>query len=158
MRAAAGITSPECLHVPAKHILRYILSDLLTSCEDALASAPDVETEAQRDEAVGRRGQGQAGEGQHCYPGRVAQSPWGHAALTPGAAGGGGASAPRLALECVICTPLSLSLFISATLTQLCRGDLWADMEEWAFAGRQWALESRALALVDGFALPSTWV
>lgn len=39
----------------------------------------------------------------------------------------GNASAPRLTLKCVFHTPLSLSLFISATLTQLYKGDLWAE-------------------------------
>lgn len=34
---------------------------------------------------------------------------------------------PRLAVACVICTPPSLPFLISATLTQLCQGDLWAE-------------------------------
>lgn len=33
---------------------------------------------------------------------------------------------PRVALKGVICIPLYLSLSVSAVLTQLCEGDLWA--------------------------------
>lgn len=77
---------------------------------------------------------------------------------------------PRVALRYVICAPLYLPLFVNATVTQPCEGDLWAEGKGVGLQGMgaglgSWALGSSCSqawesvsALTDLFPLPCTWV